>query len=159
MDLILWRHAEAEPTAADGSDALRKLTTKGQKQAGKMAGWLDSTLPGNCRILVSPALRTRETAAALAACGRKYKIVPELAPGADAAQVLLAAHWPDSHEAVLIVGHQPYLGQIAALLLNHAQAAYGVRKGNVWWIAQKPGSGAELHTYLKAVMPPDLVLK
>ena len=159
MDLILWRHAEAEPATADITDQLRRLTGKGQKQAAKIAGWLDSVLPDSCRILVSPSTRTRETVAALAATGRKFKILPELAPGADVDSVLRAANWPHSREAVLIVGHQPYLGQVAASLTAPAHASFSIRKGNVWWIAQKQREGAGLHTYLKAVMPPDLVLK
>ena len=37
MDLILWRHAEAEV----GSDDLaRRLTVRGAKQARQMAAWL-----------------------------------------------------------------------------------------------------------------------
>lgn len=158
MDLILWRHAEAEEAGADGSDGMRKLTAKGQKQAAKIACWLDGVLPDNCHILVSPALRTRETVEALAASGRKFRIAPDLAPGADVDAVLRAANWPHSREAVLIVGHQPYLGQVAARLISAGESSYSIRKGNVWWIAQKAQPGAGLQTYLKAVMPPDLVV-
>ena len=59
MELILWRHAEAE----DGiPDAKRPLTERGQKQARKMAKWLRKRLPEDTRIIVSPALRCRQTA-------------------------------------------------------------------------------------------------
>ena len=76
MDLILWRHCEAEP----GEPALgRRLTSKGLKQAERMAAWLDAHLPDTCRILVSPADRAQQTALALQ---RKSKTVPELGPGA-----------------------------------------------------------------------------
>ncbi len=61
MNLVLWRHAEAE----DGvPDEARKLTAKGHRQAAAMAAWLDAQLPASRRVLVSPAQRTRETAAA-----------------------------------------------------------------------------------------------
>ncbi|GGC74947.1 phosphohistidine phosphatase SixA [Undibacterium terreum] len=152
MELILWRHAEAEEGEPD---AERKLTGKGQKQAAKMARWLDSNLPETCRILVSPAVRTQETVAHL---HRKFKTVPELSVGASIEDVLTAANWPNSREPVLIVGHQPYLGLVAAQVLGTPQQECAVRKGNVWWITQKPRED-ELQTYLKAIMSPDLVVK
>lgn len=61
MDLILWRHAEAEDSVPDSE---RKLTAKGCKQAEKVGGWLAERLPDDARILVSPAARAQQTAAA-----------------------------------------------------------------------------------------------
>ncbi|MDO8700823.1 MAG: histidine phosphatase family protein [Undibacterium sp.] len=156
MDLILWRHAEAEPGGAGIPDDARKLTAKGVKQANKMAYWLDCNLPESCRVLVSPTLRTRETVEALK---RKCKVLHELAPDATAEAVLAAANWPNSREPVLIVGHQPYLGQIAASLIMPHQEECAIRKGNVWWITQKLKDETGLQTYLKALMTPDLVIK
>ncbi len=112
MDLILWRHAEAELGEPDEG---RALTPKGHKQAAKMAEWLDRNLPESCRILVSPATRTLQTVEALK---RKYKVVADLAPNMSADDLLRAANWPDSREPVLIVGHQPTLGQVAARLIS-----------------------------------------
>ena len=112
MDLILWRHAEAEPGEPDLG---RRLTAKGMQQAERMAKWLDRHLPATTRILSSPADRAQQTALALK---RKFRVVPELAPGASAAAVLAAAGWPDAREPVLIVGHQPTLGEVAAFLLT-----------------------------------------
>ena len=92
MDLILWRHAEAEP---GDPDLARRLTAKGHKQARRMAGWLERHLPDRARILVSPAERTRETAVAL---GRRFETLDALAPGATVADLLAAANWPDSRQ-------------------------------------------------------------
>lgn len=152
MDLILWRHAEAEPGIPDLE---RALTSKGQKQARRMADWLTSQLPDSCRILVSPALRTLQTAEAL---GRKFKIQPELAPGAEPEDLLKAANWPAGKESVLIVGHQPTLGQLAALLLTGEADDWDMRKASAWWFAQRE-PGDPLSVYLKAVMAHDLVIK
>ena len=58
MDLILWRHAEAEEAADGGDDLERALTSRGEKQAARMAGWLDRQLPEGLRVLASPAKRT-----------------------------------------------------------------------------------------------------
>ena len=62
MDLLLWRHAEAE----DGEDDLkRRLTARGEKQARTMAAWIRDHQPKDLRIIVSPAMRTQQTAEAL----------------------------------------------------------------------------------------------
>ncbi|MEB0139212.1 MULTISPECIES: SixA phosphatase family protein [unclassified Undibacterium] len=159
MDLILWRHAEAELAGIGMSDAARKLTGKGIKQAAKMALWLDSTLPDTCRVLVSPALRTRDTAEALAARGRKIKLVNELQVDSSPLQALEAANWPNSREPVLLVGHQPYLGQIVSFLLHMPMHEVAIKKGNIWWISQKQDEDGSSKIYLKAVMAPELVLK
>ena len=152
MELILWRHAEAELGEPDEG---RALTAKGHKQAWKMAEWLDHNLPNSCKILVSPATRTLQTAEAL---GRKFKIVNELAPGASAQQILTAAHWPDSREPVLIIGHQPTLGQVASLVISGNVQNWSVRKGNAWWIVQREREENTEH-YIRAVMAPELLNK
>jgi phosphohistidine phosphatase len=150
MELILWRHAEAEPGEPDLG---RRLTAKGLKQAERVAGWLDVRLPETCRILVSPADRAQQTALALK---RKFKVVPELAPGATPAAVLSAAQWPDSRESVLVVGHQPTLGEVVALLIAGAEADWSVRKGAAWWLSNRQRESGNA-VVLKAVIGPDLV--
>ena len=152
MDLILWRHAEAE---IGEPDALRPLTSKGQKQATRMAEWLDRTLPSGCKILSSPTTRTVQTVEALA---RRYKIHPGLAPDASCASLIEAANWPDNREPVVLVGHQPALGQLAALLISGVEHDWTIRKGNVWWLAQRD-RGEQRGIYLRAVMTPDLLGK
>lgn len=150
MDLILWRHAEAEPGEPDLG---RKLTSKGHKQAAKMAEWLERHLPDSCRVLVSPANRAQETAQAL---GRRFRTVPDIAPGASPEAVLSAAGWPDSREPVLIIGHQPTLGAVAAYLLSGEPAAWSMKKGAIWWISTRVReTGAQ--TILRAVVSPDFV--
>lgn len=150
MELILWRHAEAEPGEPDQD---RALSAKGRRQAAKMAQWLDSKLPQRCRILVSPAVRCLQTAEALK---RKFKLEPALAPDRTPAQALAAAGWPDSREPVLLVGHQPLLGQTASLLICGELQDWTVRKAQVWWIVQRAPKDAAGH-YLRAVMSPDLL--
>ncbi|MFL6708854.1 MAG: phosphohistidine phosphatase SixA [Massilia sp.] len=150
MDLILWRHAEAEDTTPDMS---RHLTPKGQKQARRMGEWLASQLPEGCKVLVSPAVRTLQTVDPL---GRKFKIIDALAPGASPEDVLRAANWPNSREAVLVVGHQPTLGQVAALLLCGQPQSWDMKKASAWWFVQRDAKDAD-SIYLKAVMTADLV--
>jgi phosphohistidine phosphatase len=150
MDLVLWRHAEAEPGEPDLG---RRLTSKGLKQAERMAAWLEPRLPETTRILVSPSARTQQTALAL---GRKFRTVDEIAPGASAQALLAAAGWPDGRETVLVVGHQPTLGDVAALLLAGETASWSVRKGAVWWLSNRTRDG-DSTVVLKVAIGPDLV--
>jgi phosphohistidine phosphatase len=150
MDLILWRHCEAEPGEPDLG---RRLTSKGSKQAERMAAWLERHLPDSCRILVSPADRAQQTAEAL---NRKFRTLPELGPGASVPSVLAAANWPESRDPVLIVGHQPTLGMVASYLLSGEEAYWSVRKGAVWWLSNRvreDGAGV----VLKVAIGPDFV--
>jgi phosphohistidine phosphatase len=151
MDLILWRHAEAEPGHEGLPDLERALTSKGLKQAKRMGKWLDSQLPENCRILVSPAVRTVQTAEGL---GRKYKTNAELVPGSAPEAILQAANWPAGRETVVIVGHQPTLGQVASLLLTGEPLDIEMKKASAWWFTQRD---AEEPAVLKAAMSADLV--
>ena len=128
MQLILWRHAEA---VDDIPDSARRLTGKGEKQAEKMAVFLSSHLPPAVRILVSPAKRAQQTALALT---KDFIIEPNIAPGASPEAILHAAGWPDEKGSVLIFGHQPTLGEVAALLLTDTPTAFSIKKGAVWWI-------------------------
>ena len=158
MDLILWRHAEAEPAPDGADDMSRALTAKGERQAARMAVWLDRHLPDGTRVLVSPARRAEQTALAL---GRKYKLRDELLPGSSAAAVLELLKWhPDSGPkvkgTVLLVGHQPYLGHIVALLLGMHDESCAFGKGAVWWLRTRVRQ-EQLQTVLLAVSGPELI--
>ena len=147
MELILWRHADAEG-AARGGDLARPLTPRGRTQAERVAAWLSSRLPPSTRILSSPALRCQETAAAL---GRGASTVAALGPGAGADALLAAAGWPGAAGTVLVVAHQPTLGEAAARALGAPGAAWHVDKGAVWWLS----SDARGSIRLRAVQSPD----
>ncbi len=112
MEFILWRHAEA---AAGEPDAARPLTERGRRQAERMARFLAPRLPADLRVIVSPARRAQETARAL---GRSFETVERIAPGCGVAEILDAAGWPESERPVLLVGHQPTLGEVAAKLVE-----------------------------------------
>lgn len=151
MDLILWRHAEAHEAKPGQTDLERTLTAKGERQADRMAHWLNQRMAATTRVLVSPARRTVQTADAL---GRRYKTIEALAPDASVEAVLAAARWPDSAEPVLVVGHQPTLGLVAAHLLGQPAGSYSVRKGAVWWLRQRERDGTG-QVVLLAVQSPE----
>lgn len=150
MDLLLWRHAEA----VDGlPDSTRELTERGIRQAQKMAEWLESRRPKKLRVLVSPTTRTRQTASAFT---KDFEIVPALGPGNDISGILAACGWPGGGGSVLVVGHQPELGRLAALLLSGQEADWTIKKGALWWFSNRVREN-ETQTVLRTVMPADLV--
>lgn len=151
MDLILWRHAEAEDEHDGLADLDRALTSRGEKQAGRMAAWLDRQLPEGTRVIASPALRCQQTALAL---GRSFRLVDALQPGAQVADLLEACQWPHASHPVLLVGHQPVLGETAARLLNIAGGQCAIRKGAAWWLRTRERDGAA-QTLLWAVQSPE----
>lgn len=153
MDLILWRHAEAQDQMDGGDDMARALTHRGEKQAARMAGWLDRQLPEGTRILVSPARRTEQTALALE---RKYKIRPELAPNGTVEQLLEVAQWPHGKATVLLVGHQPTLGQTISRLLGLNASECVVKRGAVWWLRNRE-RGALSQTVVVTVQSPEVL--
>lgn len=156
MDLILWRHAHAgDPWDDPEEDLLRPLSAKGERQAVRMASWLDQHLPDTTRVLVSPALRAQQTARALQ---RSFKTVDALSPDGTVDALLRAARYPVSREAVLIVGHQPTLGRVVSHLMDAADhpQPWSVRKGAVCWLRTREREG-RVQLTLHALMGPDLV--
>ena len=152
MDLILWRHAEAEDTAP--SDAARQLTTRGRKQAQAIAKWLRPRLSHDAVILASPTARTVQTVEALT---DQYRSVDLIGPGATFQAVLDAAKWPEGIASmVVIVGHQPTLGLVASQLLAGQNTEWTIKKGCLWWLASRERNGSS-QAIVRAVMSPDLV--
>jgi len=157
MNLILWRHAEAEDIAAPlriqrNTDLQRELTKRGEKQAETMAAWLRPRLPEGTRVIASPAVRTQQTARALT---EHFHTLPEIAPGADVSEILAAIDWP-SNANLLLVGHQPWIGRLASLLIAGTEMDWSVKKAGVWWLCRRVREG-EAQTVLRAVVNPDLV--
>ena len=150
MDLLLWRHAEAE----DGEDDLkRRLTVRGERQARLMAAWIRDHQPKDLRIIVSPAMRTQQTAEALKL---PFETQRKIGPDACVSELIAASGWPGASGAVLIVGHQPSLGRMASLLLAGHEAEWTIKKGALWWLSNRVRRG-ETQTVLRAVIPAELL--
>ena len=150
MDLLLWRHAEAE----DGEDDMRRrLTERGHKQARLMAKWIGEQQPKDLRIIVSPAVRTQQTAEALKL---PFETQRKIGPEACVSELIAASGWPAASGAVLIVGHQPSLGRLASLLLAGHEAEWTIKKGALWWLSNRVRRG-ETQTVLRAVIPAEML--
>ena len=153
MDLILWRHAEAFDALEGQEDLSRTLTPKGEKQALRMGQWLDRQLPEGDRVMSSPAIRCEQTVKTL---GRKVKYKSDLSPDATLDDFLASVGWPDSKMSVLVVGHQPVLGQAIAYLLGIPTGECSVRKGAVWWLRSRVRDG-QTQTVVVSVQTPELL--
>lgn len=164
INLILWRHAEAEMDSDSGNDVDRVLTRRGRKDASKMAKWLYQHLPASTKILSSPASRCLETAHALKELSthRNEPFVITVADflGIDNGVEVIEREVidrADADETVLIVGHQPNLGLLVVKFLGMDETACVIKKGSVWWLRQRAINGtsdAELHYYLLTVQLP-----
>ena len=153
MDLILWRHAEAIDLELVGDDMARTLTPRGDKQAARMAAWLDRQLPDGAKMFASPAERTQQTARAL---GRKFKTTSAIAPLSNVDDLLGLVQWPHAKGCVLVVGHQPTLGQTIARLLGLSEGECAVKKGAVWWLRYRERDAGG-QTVVVTVQSPDLL--
>ena len=150
MDLIVWRHAHAQGESGGPQDWERRLTPRGEKQAQRMARWLNIQLPNNARLLSSPAVRAEATMHAL---GRSYKVLDSLAPEATVDALLSAVQWPTAKGVTLVVGHQPTLGGVVARLLGLPSEACSIKKGALWWLRQRD----EGEVVVVTVQTPDML--
>ncbi|MDP3137155.1 MAG: histidine phosphatase family protein [Burkholderiaceae bacterium] len=152
MDLLLWRHADAQDKDEGSDDLARPLSPRGEKQAARMAAWLDRQLPQGTRIVCSPALRCEQTVRTL---GRKYKLRAEIGPDGSVDDLLQMAQWPQSKGAVLVVGHQPALGDVVSQLTGLSPEG-GIRKGGLWWLRCREREGV-LQTIVVTVQTPEML--
>ena len=147
MELLLWRHAEAVPGMPDEA---RQLSATGKLHAQQMADWLRPRLPSDLLVLSSPAVRARETADAL---GLPYTLSNALAKNASATAMRDAAGWPDNPHNVMLVGHQPALGELLMLLLGAATPLDAMPKAGIWWLTAQ-GSPGNVLIGVRAVIGP-----
>ena len=159
INVFLWRHAEAEDTSPD---LARPLTPRGQRDAARVAKALAKQLDANTRVVVSPAVRTRETVQPLISrASLQVEVDDRLAPGARLSEVLDAlesaiASCNGDSPSVVLVGHQPWCGQVARRLLTNANGDWSVKKASAWWLVRRSRDGSTEWT-LKSVLDPDLV--
>jgi phosphohistidine phosphatase len=67
---------------------------------------------------------------------------------------LHAARWPDAGGTVLVVGHQPTLGEVASHLIGCEDTTLSIKKGSIWWFSQRDGSS---QVTLRLVITPDFL--
>jgi len=136
MELFLWRHADALPGVPDFE---RELSPHGHQQAHKVAAWLRKRAPADLRLLVSPAVRTRQTVAHFVDTESGIQFCPPLYESTSSETILTLLDWPNITLPTLIVGHQPLIGTLAVRLLSGASHPGSFRKSALWWLHTEPG--------------------
>jgi phosphohistidine phosphatase len=152
-EIIFWRHAEAHDAGEGESDLERKLTVKGQRNAERVAHWLDRNLPQQCKVFASEAKRAQQTVRCLP---RKFKTIAEINPDATVDAVLTAVGWRTHSEPIVVVGHQPWIGQSISRLIFGNDEEISVKKCAVWWLQLRAREERE-EIVIRSVISPDLL--
>jgi phosphohistidine phosphatase len=122
--LILFRHAKAESEAPSGDDYDRALAQRGRREAREMGDQLAALGFKPDLVLVSPALRTRETweLAEEALAGAEVRFEPSLYNAEAGAIRRLAEKAGEGRGAVMVVAHNPGLQELALRMLMEGSA-------------------------------------
>jgi phosphohistidine phosphatase len=86
-----------------------------------------------------------------------FELEPRIAVGTSVEDHLAVCSWPDACKPVVLVGHQPTLGSLAAYLLTGSEADWSIRKGSCWWFVSRAQRGTG-EASLKAMIEPSLLL-
>jgi phosphohistidine phosphatase len=133
MILYIVRHAIAEEHNPRGSDESRELTKDGVEKMKKAAAGLRAAGAIPEVILTSPLVRARHTAEILmdAFQGNPVlKEMPALAPSGNRIELYKEIRKHEKAESVMLVGHQPSLGEIAGeIAFGSAEYALELKKG------------------------------
>jgi phosphohistidine phosphatase len=119
-ELILLRHAEAQPASPGADDAERRLSGRGEQEARAAGAWLKSHGIHPDRVLCSPSERTCATATlALSALDRTPAMqeaseIYNATPG----ELLALLDQHDDVNTVMLVGHNPGIERLVALLVE-----------------------------------------
>ena len=116
--LLLFRHATAERGAPGTSDQARELTADGRADATAMGRYIARHAFKPDRVLVSPAVRTRETWTAMqSALGNiAADVDPAIYDATPEGMLAVVKNAPAAAQAIMLIGHNPGLHQFAVQL-------------------------------------------
>lgn len=132
MILYVMRHAEAVEGSDTLQDGWRYLTEKGRATAEKMRSSIARIGPKPRLTITSPLTRAVQTAeiVAVKACRKNVVVASELLlPGADISELITYLKGCTDAKRVLVVGHEPQLGSVVALLLGRENETISLKKG------------------------------
>ena len=119
--LYVMRHGIAEDASRDGSDAERALTEEGIRKTTQVAEGLKALEVRIDAVISSPLRRAEETAriaARILVPDLEVELTPLLAGGIAAERIAGGLRPPKRAGSILLVGHQPDLGELASYLLT-----------------------------------------
>lgn len=128
--LMLLRHAKTETDAPSGRDQDRRLDDRGRKDAARIGNWIATHPPFPDAVLVSPAVRARQTweiawaAMKDVVSAPQLELLPELY-GADPAQLLQSIREASVHDPnwLMLIGHNPGMHELALTLAGRGDEA------------------------------------
>ncbi len=132
MDLFLLRHGIADDAGPGVSDASRPLTDEGKRKLRQVLGAALEAKVAPTVILSSPLKRTMQTAELVREVLQlKVDITPApaLKPGTTVEKVWDEIRLFKGEEAVLVVGHNPTLSELAGYLLGSPNLQVDFKKG------------------------------
>ena len=133
MRVVLFRHGPAghRDPSRWADDAKRPLTARGEERTRAASRGLERMLPGDVTaVLTSPLQRARQTAKLVAEalhCERLEEL-DLLAPGGTPARTLRALAGYADARVIVVVGHEPDLGRLAAAMVFGSGAALPLKK-------------------------------
>lgn len=149
VELLLLRHGIAEPRCGELADADRALTERGRQRTRAVAQALVRLGLAGSQLVSSPLRRARETAAIACEVGLlapgcpEFSIDAELAPGGEPSDLVAAfrqAQLPGALQRLVLVGHEPDLGNLAAQLIGAQPGAIALKKAGVALLQLGPPS-------------------
>jgi phosphohistidine phosphatase len=155
-ELYLIRHADAgDPGAWTGSDDVRPLSGKGEKQAKRLGRFLAELGFRPDAVITSPKTRARQTAEIVAdALGVEIAIDERLAGGVDVVAIEAILFDAGEPERPVLVGHDPDLSELTSWIAGAGPIALKkgalVRIDTIRPISQASGA-------LRWLVPPDLL--
>jgi phosphohistidine phosphatase len=155
MQLFVIRHATAEDAQLGGDDAARELTEAGKTKLRRAVRGLRALEIRFERVLTSPWKRAVQTAKLLEPIGSSAPVTTELL--AQPPRAALLALIAERNETTAVVGHEPWLGELAAWLAfgdaKHGDALI-IKKCGVLWLA---GTAVPGGMQIRASIPPKLL--
>jgi phosphohistidine phosphatase len=155
--LVLLRHAKSDWSTGE-ADVERPLAKRGRRQAPEAGQWLAAHLAGIDLAVVSPAARARGTWDLVAAeLGHPPRVLVDdrVYAASDDELLDVVRDLPGDAETVVLVGHNPGIEELAALLTGETPAmptsALAVLSLPAGWSRAGPGTA----TLRAAGRPPE----
>ena len=127
--IYLVRHGEAEDVSGTGRDRDRALTPEGHTRTRRAARGLSRFEAAPALLVSSPLLRARETADEIATVFSRARreVWDELSPGVDEYAIVARIEAVNAREDVMLVGHEPDLGELLAYFLTGSRGGFRTR--------------------------------
>lgn len=156
MILYILRHAEAVDGSSTLQDEWRYLSEDGRAVAEKMSAAIVRHGPKPRFTITSPLTRAVQTAeiAAEKACRKNVVVASELLlPGGDIGALIAHLKGYAAAGRVMVVGHEPQLGSLAAALLGLEDGVIALKKGACVALKLDPGRDAKPADFLWYLAP------